>query len=59
MVTEKERRSDGRQQGGERDEGGETKQEGEKRREGRRRETVHYKRREEDGGRGIGRSKRE
>ena len=34
-------------------------QEGEKRREGGRRETSHYERREEDGGRGIGRSKRE
>ena len=59
MVTEKERRSDGRQQGGERDEGGETKQEGEKRREGRRRETVHSKMIVEDGGRVRGGSKRE
>ena len=59
MVTEKERRSDGRQRGEEKDEGGETKQKGKKKREGGRRETVHYKRREEDGGRGIGRSNRE
>ena len=42
--------SDGTQRGGGRDEGGETKQKGKKWSEGGRRETVHYKRREEDVG---------